>query len=474
VSPDGAVLQAGRPGSPVDRLDALRAAHYAHAIGMMGELVARLDWPRERIDAHRTQALRRLLGHAKRHSPWHRERLRWLDADTASFEDFQRIAPMTKRELMENWDGIVTVPGANLAEAERMMRDMTDQFYAWNDTVALSSGGSSGKPALYLYDWDGFAAIWAGMARMIARTLMQMGANLATLRSVSLVTGLSGHGSYAMSRVFANPANPIIRLSVWQPFPEIVRGLNESRPDVLYCLSSMLPPLCAAVEAGELQIAPKVIYYGGEYLSEADSQRARDTWSQTRMLTGWGSTETGAGTFACPTGHGFHIAEDLAVIEPVDAEGRPTLAGELSQAIYATNLVNLALPTIRMTIDDVFEMSPEPCACGSAYAKVRHVHGRAAETFHYRDYGVDVSTLLLELPIIEQPAITEYQIRQASAGVEIDAKSDRALDLAGLQRSMAARLAEAGIASPRVTVRQVADVPRTKTGKLVRFVPLSS
>ena len=82
--------------------------------------------------------------------------------------------------------------------------------------------------------------------------------------------------------------------------------------------------------------------------------------------------------------------------------------GEKSSAILVTNLFNKALPLIRYKIDDIFQLSPEQCVCGSQYKKVRKVHGRTFESIFY--YGpVAVHPGVVETPIEESPGVVEYQ-----------------------------------------------------------------
>ena len=82
----------------------------------------RLRWPAERIAAYRDVRLRQLLSHARHHSRWHAARLRGINLDRITAADLPAIPPMTKMDLLENWDGIVTDPALTLARAEDNLR----------------------------------------------------------------------------------------------------------------------------------------------------------------------------------------------------------------------------------------------------------------------------------------------------------------------------------------------------------------
>jgi phenylacetate-CoA ligase len=449
-----------------------RAAHYAYLNSqVMPEMLARLKWTRAQIEVYRTQAFRELLRHAKAHSSWYAQRLAHIDPAIATMDDLVRIPPMNKNDLMDHWDEIVTIPGACRREAEEALQRMTDQSYIWEDKIVLASGGSSGRPGVFVYDWTEFATIYAGMGRgFLAPLVRQVGGDvMEKIRIASIAAEKSAHGSYVLNRVFSNPKNPTHRLSAWRSIGNYLNDLNEIQPHFLFCYPSTIPELAAATYAGELKIDPRVIYVGAEQLSDAGRELAHRTWPQADILTCWGTSE-GGGTFPCPSGEGFHISEDLVVIEPIDGDGNPVGRGQLSAGIYFTNLFCKSLPIIRYFIDDIFEMDDTPCACGSAFQKVRQVHGRSLELFHYGDIAVLPATL--ELAVLEQPNICEYQIRQTPDGAHIAYRSKGDIDDARLIGKMRQSLQSFGLSDPVISVERAAMIERTKAGKMKRFVPL--
>jgi len=456
-------------------IKAKRAAHFAHLYTLMPELIARLSWSRAQIEAYRTQAFRELLHHAQQHSPWYAKRTAQLDPATVTISDLARIPPMTKDDLMENWDEIVTVPGATRQVAEAAMRAMTDQFYIWGDNVLLASGGTGGRPGLFLYDWTALALNWGGMARGAYRYLFPPSApgsaQKLTVRTAAIGAEKSSHGSFVVGRIFSDPRNEIHLLSGWRSADDLVPKLNEIQPQAISCYPHLIPSLAAAAKAGELRINPRLIAIGGEHLSEDTRQIARCTWPDAEILTCWGTSE-GGGTFPCSSGEGFHVCEDQVVIEPVDETGAPVRLGQRSSGIYFTNLYNRALPIMRYFIDDVFEMESEPCSCGSSFQKVRQVHGRSFEKFRYGPVTVHPATL--QLAVLEQPQILEYQFRQTAQGAHLAYLSKESVDDSRLHLKMREALESYGIFEPEITVECVAALERTAAGKLKRFVPLAS
>lgn len=450
---------------------ALRAAHVEDYRSRLGDFIARLNMDRAAIDGFATSALRRLLLHARDHSSWHAQRLRDIDIESLDVHRLDALPTMTKNDLMTNWDDIVTVPGANLSEAMKMIATMTEQSYVWGDNTLFSSGGSSGRPGAFLYSWDGVLSNWSGMTRStVVPFFSKYRGDPKDVKMSYIGAGASAHGSYIMGRIFSNPDRPTKRYSLWQPPEEIVAGLNEDRPHILYASGSMLPVLCQAAESGKLDISPILIFSAGEYLSEAHHALAQRTWPDADILCCWGSSE-GAGTFPCPTGHGFHVSEDLVAIEPAGECVDGGNGTRIASGILVTNFYNLAMPIIRIHIDDCFEFDDKACGCGSSYQKVAQVHGRSYEAFRFGDQAIHPA--VLELSLLHRPEILEYQIRQNPAGVSVSivTKGD-GTDCNRIARQISEELGKLGVEAKDVTCIIVDRIERTSTGKLKRFVPL--
>jgi phenylacetate-CoA ligase len=446
-----------------------RAAHYAHFLELIPELIGRLAWTKEQIHAHRTEAFRALLLHAKQRAPWHAERLSHIDPATATLSDLSQIPVMSKPDLMQNWDEIVTVPGATLSGAQEALSTMTDQFYCQGDNVIIASGGTGGRPGIFLYDWTAIATNIGSMSRSMISIVIQRHGGIENIKIATIGAEVSAHGSYVMSRIFSNPDQPLHRLSAWRSIDELVLELNIIQPQLLNCYPSCIAGLAIAAKNGDLNINPDLIFFNSEKLSDGDREIAISAWPNTGIFSCWASSEA-AGTFPCPLGDGFHVSEDLVIIEPVDANGAPVAPGQRSDGIYITNLFNKALPIIRYYIDDIFELSEETCKCGSEYRKVKQVHGRSFERFQYGD--ISVHPLKLELAIIEQPVIYEYQIRQTMLGATVFFRSKGIVDKERLALKVKDALVSYGIANPEVIVEEVDQLERTAVGKLKRFVPL--
>ena len=61
--------------------ETLRQRHVADALALAPLLIEQLDWPADRLAAHRTRQLRELVRIATERSPWYRKRLSGVDID---------------------------------------------------------------------------------------------------------------------------------------------------------------------------------------------------------------------------------------------------------------------------------------------------------------------------------------------------------------------------------------------------------
>ena len=111
----------------------------------------------------------------------------------------------------------------------------------------------------------------------------------------------------------------------------------------------------------------------------------------------------------------LHVSSDWAVLEPVDAQLRPTPAGEQSHTVLLTNLANRAQPLIRYDLGDRVLARPDPCPCGSPLPAVR-VTGRRDDVLHLAHGGRSVAVLPLAIGAVVDavPGVHRSQLLQTA------------------------------------------------------------
>src|SRR5580700_6005709 len=88
--------------------ETVRQRHVADALALAPLLIEQLDWPDDRLARHRTRRLRELVRIAMERSPWYRKRLSGVDIDHLDESALAELPVLTKAELMEHFDDIVT------------------------------------------------------------------------------------------------------------------------------------------------------------------------------------------------------------------------------------------------------------------------------------------------------------------------------------------------------------------------------
>jgi putative adenylate-forming enzyme len=115
------------------------------------------------------------------------------------------------------------------------------------------------------------------------------------------------------------------------------------------------------------------IFSGAEVLDPLDRAVIEGTTGRT-VREIYMATE---GLFGVSCRHGaLHLAEDVVHFEWEDAPGD----GSLKTPIV-TDFTRTAQAMVRYRMNDLLELSNEPCPCGSAFQRVKAVHGRADDVF---------------------------------------------------------------------------------------------
>ena len=448
----------------------LRRRHLSRAMVLAPHLIDQLDWPADRLATHRVERLRELVTVAINSSPWHRERLAGVDPAGLDLATLRQIEPMTKTELMEHFDGIVTDPRLSLEMVNGYLGAVTTGDYLLDGYTAITSGGSSGERAVFVYDWDGWATLWVMLFRYLLRTKLT-DPELAS-RPVVMAWVMAAHFTHAtaaMARTFSGPQFSNHRFPVTLPTEDIVAGLNAVQPDFLVAYSSALHVLSFEAAAGRLRIAPRRVLSAAEPLLPEIRAAAEAAWGVPVGNT-WGTSEGGGNGIACDRGR-THLSEDLLIVEPVDARGRPVAPGERSAKVYLTNLYNHALPLIRYEITDEVTVLPEPCPCGSAMPCIGDIQGRIDEVFEYS--GRQIHPHVFRSVFGRHAGIVEYQVRQTPAGTHIIVRCHTPVDLDTIRRELEETLSGLGLQRPQISVEAVERIKRDNgPAKLKRFVPL--
>ena len=164
----------------------------------------------------------------------------------------------------------------------------------------------------------------------------------------------------------------------------------------------------------------------------------------------------------------MHIADDLVILEPADADGNVVPYGQPADRLLLTNLYNLAQPLIRYDLVDAVTMSDEPCPCGCAHRRITAVSGRINGAFEY-DSGVLVPRAAIEQTLLAARGVVDFFVGKTQGGVEVSVVTDGSCDLQLLRKELIDVLHRHGGPESDVGVQEVGSLDRLWSGKSKQF-----
>ena len=427
--------------------------------------VRRLRWDAGRLAAERERRLRELLVWAADRSPFWRERLAGRDLANFAESDLPSLPVLTKAEMMEEFDRLVTVPGLTRARVQQHVDQLTGDGYLDDEYRAIVTSGYTEPPSYHVYGWDAFITFVMQGSRWTGRRGDDPDAVLAQCFSCS-----AKHESgifYAFS-TFDSGGPTSHCFDATLPLSEIVDGLNHARPAVqaLQGWPSLIRELAVEAMQGRLTIQPSWVSIAGEICTPPVRKAVRSAWG-IEASEFWGCSE-GTYAFPCGVGEGMHIADDLVILEPADADGNVVPYGQPADRMLLTNLYNLAQPLIRYDLADAVTISDDPCPCGCAHRRITSVNGRINGAFPYES-GALVPRAAVEQTLLAAPGVANFFVGKTRRGVDVSVVTDGSCDLQHLRTKLIELLRRHGVSEPNVGVQEVGSIERLSRGKCKQF-----
>jgi len=289
-------------------------------------------------------------------------------------------------------------------------------------------------------------------------------------------------GSHYIDILFHYIAPPVITkfmrreiISITDPLDSVVDRLNELRPRILNSYPTMIEALARERLAGRLTAAPARIISTSEPLTPESRALIEEAFGRV-LWNVYGATESCVMAKQCSAGE-MHIWEDLAILEPIGADGRPVAAGEPSRKLLVTNLISRTMPIIRYEVDDTVVPLEGACSCGSSLGRIE-VIGRTEDTFWVREARgrfVPLLPLALGVTVAELRGVRQFQIRQEERNaVRIlfipDIPSEDQEIGALIEKNFRSFLDRHGLREcVSVRAERVDEIPRLSGGKLRRI-----
>jgi phenylacetate-CoA ligase len=359
----------------------------------------RTQWlSRRELEELQFVALRRLVSHAMANCPYYRET--WSKAGLTPSQlqapdDFRRWPVITREIILDN---------------RRRMR--TDALGV--HLLHKSTGGSSGEPLHFDLDegsndrrtaaWHrGYG--WAG-ADPGVRQLMLWGVPL----------GARPRWMLWKDRLY----NGLYRRRVLNTFglseksvSSYLEAHNRYQPDAVVAYAQSLYVFARLLEERQLvPFSPRAIVVGAEKLHDFHREVIERVFRAPVFET-YGCREFMLIGGECERHEGFHLTTEHLLVEILDDDGRPTLAGDEGNVVV-TDLYNYGMPFVRYANGDRAIAGWEACSCGRGLPLLRKVVGRRADVSRTPD-GRHISGLFFPHLVKDFPEIRRFQVIQDRA-----------------------------------------------------------
>lgn len=369
-----------------------------------------------KIAQRQRDRLAEIVAFARANSPYYRELYQGLPQRV----DDATLLPVTeKKKLMARFDDWATDRELTIEKVRGFIEDPSlvgEKFLG--EYLVATTAGTTGTPGIFVLDDRQWRIGTTGARQAFGRWLSFADFVKVFVRGarIAMLHATGGHfvsvATITRMRRSSRLARRVIRdYSVHTPIPELVAELNRFRPALLGAYATVASLLAGEREAGRLRINPVLLIVTAEGLPEQEYGRIARAFGA-KVGNVWGSTEIAGVAYSCDAGW-LHVMGDWTIIEPVDADYRPTPPGEQSHTVLVTNLANRVQPILRYDLGDRILARPDPCPCGNPLPAIR-VTGRSGDVLTFsRENGEQVSIPPLALEI-DHPAVELFQVVQTS------------------------------------------------------------
>ncbi|SDE96077.1 phenylacetate--CoA ligase family protein [Cellulophaga baltica] len=274
---------------------------------------------------------------------------------TLTQEDFLKIPPLTRTELVENFENIKVKNVSSIAAKK------------------VSTSGSTGHPISILRDlrnpetpirwrilnWWGIEP-WENQA-FIYRYKRPFSERI----SNALLW-------WPTKRIFLAAANP-----TKEHLEKFVTDFNSIKPSLLQGYVDVVFEFALYLLDNNIKIhPPKMVWVTSAPLFEEQRELMQKAFGAP-VCDQYGNTEIMLIAAECPEQKGLHIMQDTVHIEFVDQNNEPVPPNTIGR-ILLTDLTNYAFPLIRYDIGDEGKFMDEMCSCGKQLPLMENVRGRQA------------------------------------------------------------------------------------------------
>ena len=430
------------------------------------------SWTRAELELHRQRGIRDLRSFAYATSPFYERFHRGL---------FDRplgdLPVLTKAQLMEHFDEIVTDRRVRLADVESQLSTVAGDGRFLNRYRVVATSGSTGVRGIFLSD----PAEWATVIASYNRAQEWAGVEVSPTRRMRLAVVSTTTAWHQSARVGVSVRNPLVRtlrLNATDPLRVLVDELNDFRPHSLVAYASMNRLLAGEQLAGRLHISPTAVMSASEVLTDDTRRLITAAWGQ-QPFNVYAATEPAGIASECDLHTGLHLYDDLVITEVVDEENRPVPPGEFGSKVLVTVLFSRTQPLIRYEMSDRVRLSSALCTCGRPFPLLDSIEGRREDVLVLPARAAGTVSIHPNVfhDVLDRVAAGEWQLVQEGDRLRLlVAAPGQDFDGAAVTRAIRAGVEAAGALVSDVNWESVAAIPRSAVGKapLIRADPAAS
>lgn len=429
----------------------------------------RSRWSRPMLLRLQQRELAALRQHAYQRSSFYRESHAGLyDSPLAE------LPVMTKQQLINNFDTVVTDPAIRLRDVIDHVAGMTGDALFLGRYRVVNTSGTTGLKGFFLYD----PSEWAWVTASYVRAFEWGGSRISLVHKqrMAMVSSLAPwHQSTRVGFTANSPFVDTLRIDARQPLALIIQNLNEFQPDSLVGYADMVRLLADEQDEGRLKISPRAIYCSSEPLTPQARSTIQSVWG-IQPFNVYATTETAGIASECEFHRGLHLYEDLVIPEVLGEDYHPVAIGEYGSRLVVTVLFSRTVPLIRYELSDSVAISSDPCPCGRPFAMLKSVQGRQEDIVQLQDFHGDSVTIHPNLfhGVMEGFPLKQWQIVQEPGRLRVLIQAEANGQLASrLRTKMETALNAAGARVPEIEIERVQEIQKTGIGKRKLIVAMS-
>ena len=419
----------------------------------------------------------KLLAEA-RNIPFWEKRLR----ECNGIADLHKVAPLTKKELMANFDEILAYCNVNRETVMNFFTKAKSAELMESRHFAFRTSGTSGLiTCLVIDEHDAERMVASSIAfgtvpNSLKTMLRAFSGKKMRIASIILESGHFPGTFYShLMRRFVRVMNVVAHseiVDIGQPIDEIINKLNALQPEVWVSYPSMLRVLARQAQLGNLRVTPKHIICTSEPFDVHTKSIARRQFTDVALHNVYGAGECPFIASSCCKEQ-LHLRPEVSILENVDENDVRVADGTGGHHVLVTNLNSYAFPIIRFCLDDRITVSTEKCSCGDESPIIENIDGRTDDIFWLRpdSQQIPIHPCAFEPPLINDSRVEEYQIIHDADNHILIRIATKSQIVDEMKAALHEHLEKLDLHNTlQVDFEFCAEIPRQVSGKFRRFV----